>query len=477
MVNIQTLRIFTNGGIVSPEELRKIIQVARMAACEYIIPGFRQELYVQVDKKYLARVEKELEVNAIKYATIENTLENIVTSFAALHILPTTAWLLEDTYLDILDSFTYQPGVKINIVDPLQNVVPLFTGELNFVASSYPRYWYLYVHFSTLGKRQAWPLLIDGDDISSLAKLIEEVYVQEPLHTIQELFTVVNEKFTGRSRVIEHELQLPDHRFPQFEGIQKTGSSYWLGIYRRKHTFSLDFLEALHQVCVQTKIGKICLTPHKSLLIKDIREEDRLQWEKLLGLYGVNIGHSAVELNWQLPDLDKEAMQLKITLVQKLEEKEICTAGMSFAIQTNPLEVATCVRIEQEAGIENGNKATLYTVLHTADFSIHHSPWQVFAERVYPQDLADTLAGLCQVYYQQLGATVSNIESEETLLLSQTHDIYQCPDCLTVYDPLYADSPNSSKGNASFQELPDAYTCSICDAPKTHFVLVENYHS
>jgi hypothetical protein len=73
--------------------------------------------------------------------------------------------------------------LKINIVDPLQNLVPLFTGELNFIASTYPAYWYLYVHFSKFGKRQLWPFLIDGEDISRLSKLIEEVYSQTSPHT------------------------------------------------------------------------------------------------------------------------------------------------------------------------------------------------------------------------------------------------------------------------------------------------------
>lgn len=470
----QTLRIFTNGGIVSPEELKKIIQVARQAGCAYIIPGFRQEMYLQVEKNRLAKAEGELDTHAIKYAATEKTFQNIVTSFAALHILPTTAWLLEDTYLDILDSFSYQPRLKINIVDPLQNLVPLFTGELNFIASSYPRYWYLNIHLAKFGKKQVWPLLIDGDDIAGLAQLIEEVYVKKSILTLQELFEQVNEKFTGRSRAIDQELQLPEHRFPHIEGLHKTGPFYWLGIYRRKHTFSLDFLEALQQVCVQTKIGKICLTPHKSLLIKDIREEERLQWEKLLGIYGVNIGHSALEMNWQLPDLDTQSLELKNFLVKELEDNEISTASMSFAIQIPSEEVAACVRIEQKIITENGHKTHTYTVLHTADFSIYHSTWQIFAEHVYPQQLTNILAKLCQVYYQKLGASANNIEPEETLILPQIHKLYQCMDCLTVYDPIYGDKVSNKIIKIPFPELPEEYTCSTCDAPKTNFVLVEN---
>src|SRR5690606_19607434 len=76
--------------------------------------------------------------------------QNIISSYAALDVMPTTHWLASHTYHYILDTFDYKPRLKINITDPVQSLVPLFTGNLNFVASSNENYWYLYLRFSEL---------------------------------------------------------------------------------------------------------------------------------------------------------------------------------------------------------------------------------------------------------------------------------------------------------------------------------------
>jgi rubredoxin len=467
MKNYMNLRLFTNGGIISPEELRKIIQVARVSGCESIFPGSRQELYLQVEQDFFDVAEAELRRLAITYAQVEDSSENIVTSFAALEILPTTAWLLGDTYLDILDSFTYQPTLKINIVDPLQNLVPLFTGELNFIASSYPRYWYLHVNFSRFGKRQIWPVLIDGDDIGHLSKLIETIYVKQQPDSIQSLYLAVSQQFTGRTRPYEEEIELTHPDFPIIEGMHRTGNSYWLGIYRRNQSFSLDFLEALYAQCIQSKIGKINITPHKTFLITDIKGESVRQWEKLLGRYKINIHHSALELNWQLPDLAQEALQLKNTWVRELEEKEVSTTGLSFAIQTQPMAVSTPVIIKPT---QEGN-ATGYDILYSNDFTTYTQLWEVFTSKVPVQQVASALIDLCQVYYAQLGESLPVSHPEEAASLVHTHEVYQCPNCLTVYDPVYGDDMAGIGAGVRFQDLPETYVCSVCDTPKSSFTL------
>lgn len=472
MTSLITLRIFTNGGIVTPEELRKITQIASLCGCEAIMPGSRQELYLKVEKSLLITAEVELSKHGINYTQVENRAENIVCSFAALQILPTTAWLLEDTYLDILDSFTYQPKLKINIVDPLQNLVPLFTGQLNFIASSYPRYWHLYIDFPSISKRQVWPVLIDGDDIGNLSKLIEEVYDKQYPATVQDLYAAISEIFTGRTRHREEEIHLPVVQpFPLIEGIHAYGNACWLGIYRRNQCFPLGFLDALYKQCIEYKVGNICLTPHKTLLIKDIRKEDMRQWKKMLGIHRINIQHSALELNWQLPDLDAEAMQLKTTWVSELEEREIYTADLSFAVQTHPIDIAASVIIKQNYATSKDSKK--YDVLYANDFTSHSLQWQVFASNISVKEVAATIMDLCQVYYSKVGLSSPQMISEEVPVLVPSHNVYQCPDCLTIYNPEYGDATATIPPGTSFQELPDTYTCSLCEAPITSFVVVE----
>ena len=43
----------------------------------------------------------------------------------AVNVVETTNWVKEDTYHVIIDNFDYMPRLKINIVDPVQSIVPL----------------------------------------------------------------------------------------------------------------------------------------------------------------------------------------------------------------------------------------------------------------------------------------------------------------------------------------------------------------
>jgi hypothetical protein len=313
---------------------------------------------------------------------------NIVTSYGATGMYPATHWLLAGTYLDILEQFEYQPRLKINLTDPQQPLIPRFSGELNFIASPSPTCWHLYVQLHAFGSHgQLWPALIGSEDIARLCYTIEQVYYACGITDLGSLA----ERVAGQlpdltTRPVGQPFHVPTLPFPAYEGFQESGAGYWLGIYRRDYAYPLAFVEALCQLALRSKIGKLCLTPWKTFLIKDIRPEHRPHWEKLLGLHHVGIHHAANELNWQLPDLDEGALGLKKRLVRELEETECNTTGLSFAIGSLPMPVATSVVIEPEPG-----EAATFTVRHTADFTRSNARWRVFARHVPEGHLAQTL--------------------------------------------------------------------------------------
>jgi rubredoxin len=51
--------------------------------------------------------------------------------------------------------------------------------------------------------------------------------------------------------------------------------------------------------------------------------------------------------------------------------------------------------------------------------------------------------------------------------------VYQCRDCLTVYDELYGDPVQNISAGTSFSSLPDHYCCALCEADKANFSAVE----
>jgi rubredoxin len=473
---MQILRILAKGGIISPGDLRKICQVARECGNETLSLSSRQEIVLELSVDQVPLAIEQLVKHNLPFEMGFERKANIVTSYAAMGIFPSTQWLLADTYLDVLGNFDYQPHLKVNITDPQQPLVPRFSGELNFLASAYPTFWHLYVQLPKLGgKLQAWPVLIEGDDMGRLCYEIEQIYLNQHPTNLNELVDLVNIQFPDvTTRPTEHTFTVPKLDFPSYEGFHAAGAGCWLGIFRRNHQYNTAFLEALCDQCTRHKIGKISSTPWKTLLIKDIRSEHRLHWEKLLGIHGISTHHAASELNWQLPDQDPEAIALKNSLVQTLEAREVSTVGLSFAIQTQAMPIATSVVIEPEIQGEKGS----FRIRHTSDFSRSNARWRIFAQGVPKADLAEKLSSLCLQFYQLLGEAELDLETEaeeEVLHLAErVSPLHQCPHCLTQYDPQFGDLDAGVSPGVSFEELSDTYVCNICETSKSEFILMQN---
>src|SRR5690606_34617983 len=127
------LRVFTNGGIVSPAQLKKVLGAAKRAEVDYVHFGSRQDILFPILAKSLKSESICQDMN-MNYELHEVENQNIVSSYVASGITAATSWVHSDTYHYILEDFSYQPQVKINIVDRDQKLVPLFTGNVNFIA-------------------------------------------------------------------------------------------------------------------------------------------------------------------------------------------------------------------------------------------------------------------------------------------------------------------------------------------------------
>jgi rubredoxin len=162
-------------------------------------------------------------------------------------------------------------------------------------------------------------------------------------------------------------------------------------------------------------------------------------------------------------------LALKKRLVRRLEEAECNTAGLSFAIGAPGLPVATSVVIEPEPG-----RPATYTIRHTADFTRSNTRWRLFARQVPEDGLAGKLRELCRLYH--LSAAPGEAEAGPATPHPEPAPAgparYQCPHCLTVYDPRVGDPAAGVPAGSVFAHLPNHYNCSLCEAHKADFVLV-----
>jgi len=157
-------RIPVKGGVISPGEMLRIIALARDLGLDGLHFGSRQDVLLPVENPAPEVLERHLQIELQDLGTSGSN--NIVSSYATTDIFPKTSWLTSSTHLYILEQFQFSPTLEVNITDPKQRLVPLFSGHLNFIASPEEDYWYLYVRMPHWPEQEPFPSLVHTWDIA-----------------------------------------------------------------------------------------------------------------------------------------------------------------------------------------------------------------------------------------------------------------------------------------------------------------------
>ena len=467
----QLNRLIIKGGVLSPGELKYICDSMESLGVKTISFGSRQDILLpkKAKPKDLTQFDK------LKIVEIDETgVENIVSSYVCADIFPSTSWLTGDRSLYILEQFRSKSKFKINITDPKQRLVPLFTGHINFIASEYEDYWYLYVRLPDWKKTKMYPALIYSWDLDKIETAIENILQEEP-ETIETIFELVSDSVDTNNRTVDKPLEVPFYPFPYFEGMNKIGmDKYWLGLYWRNNKYDISFLKEMCELCSENKIGKISITPWKSFIVKGIPKESKLIWEKFLGKRGINVRHSMLELNWHLPVENKEALNLKKYLVSNFDQNDISTYGLTFGITdyNKASYYFTSIVIEknkQPEMIGGFQTRDTYNLLYAKNFDPNTRDYIVHVQDVDKVELPGLLMELSQFYFDQLGGEIEQKKEIEIKKEIIELEVYQCKDCLSVYDENFGDITKNIPPKTMFSKLPVSYECSLCEASKTNF--------
>lgn len=456
------------GGTVPTGALGNLLGVLKEVGIDVLHLGQRQNIYFEPQQNMVGKLEALLDDKAFDFEVGRNDFPNIISSYVGEDVFTSHPWVSEGMYQDILESFSYRPRLKINIVDPTQGLIPTSTGHINVICSTKSvNFWFVYVKHVSIDGTQLYPQMIYTTEIGAFCKHLEQELLTGTDNDIRKIAERISKTTSYISTEVTEELVMDRIRFPHYEGMVSYDSKNWLGVYRRNNNFSREFLEGILDLCAETKIAELHITPWQTLAIKGIGEHHRIMWEKLLGKHGVNIRHSALELNWQLPDMDAEAQQLKNFLVRQFDEHDIRTYGLSFSVKTKAMELATSVIIEK------ANEK--YNILFAEDFNPTKQKYIVYAEEVAHNELVSVLERLCRKYYEQLNSVVHKNTMIDTDKQSKAvvRNVMQCKHCFTIYDPEYGDEVNAIKPGVLFTALPDHYCCPVCDAPKTDFDTTE----
>ncbi|MEM8847287.1 MAG: rubredoxin [Bacteroidota bacterium] len=463
-------RILIKGGVTSPGELKDSISMLEAAGLDEVFFGSRQDLLFPL------RSNDETSLESIsKYNTDiigERSYQNIVSSYVSADIFEMTYWLKGSTYLYILEEFNYRPKLKINITDPKQRLVPLFSGNLNFIASEQEDYWYLHLNLPGWDEVDFYPVLIYSWDIVLVSRTIERLYSE--VQDIASLFALLNQTIDSNNKIIKKELETPYLTFPYYEGMNRMGlDRYWLGLYWRNNRYDLQFLKDFCGFCLDNSIGKICITPWKSFIVKGIKQKHRQELERFIGQRGINVRHSQLEMNWHLPVDDSDAFELKKFLVRNFDENDISTYGLTFGISNDVGKrshfASVIIEKNQSPSILQSFKIRpTYNVLHSKNFDPNTQTYISYAQDVDKMELPGLLMELSKKYFGQLGSTP--VSSEEKFSIQEEEQtVFQCGSCMTVYDASLGDEKNEIPIGTPFEKLPDSFVCPVCESSKSKF--------
>jgi rubredoxin len=480
MRDYYTLKINLPGGIVSPGALQQVLRMAYEARVRQVRFGARQQLLMTVHYEDMPFLKKDLTAHQIRYELNTDQHPNILSSYCGEDVFRTGDWLREGEYHTVLDQFDYQPRLKVNISDGNQSFTPFFTGNLNFIASPVPHFWYLYVRPRQSNTLFRWPDLVYTNDLGRLAQAVETALLDQAFQNETVLYTAVTSGQPFITQPATQEVDLPEFSLPYYEGFNRYGQRSWLGLYRRSEQFSIAFLLDVCALCLKTRIGELCVTPWKSLIIKGIEEKDRAAWSYVLGKHDINVRHAANELAWQTEDHDDEGTQLKNYIVRYFQKYDIRTFGLCFGVQTRPKsEVFGSVLVRRRPLLQIGQMALLsvYDLYFTENFNPNSRTYHLFEKGLLKIHLPNQLRLLSRKFNARLaggndGPVEPEAEKTETIPVDRPI-VHQCQHCFTIYDAQYGDERQGILPGTPFAELPATYGCATCDAAKEELLPVE----
>nr|WP_305777640.1 rubredoxin [Mucilaginibacter sp. PPCGB 2223] len=110
--------------------------------------------------------------------------------------------------------------------------------------------------------------------------------------------------------------------------------------------------------------------------------------------------------------------------------------------------------------------------MHTRDFNPNSKDFVIFKRDILKQDISPNLIKLCDQFYELQNTEGS--KSKTSVIESETEGgeatVYQCKNCLTIYDEDYGDELNNIASGTRFDAIP-YYRCPTCDSPGHDFIL------
>lgn len=473
-----SIQLHFKGGIVSTGSLAELLELASQSRISQLRFGSRQQMMMDLPAQKAPFFEaacKEIGIPCYRLGRMESA-PNVCSSYPATGLFVEENWLKEGIYKDLFDAMDFQPKLKINLSDGSQSMFPLLSGHLNWISSTKPHFWYLYIRMPGSRDVYCWPSMVYTNDLINLSKNLDHLLAQarnKDTDSFLKMLSTFSEQLGAEGIRPEKEYGFPRFSLPYYEGFNKHGDRLWLGIYRRDEHFPLAFLKDLCRICQETQMAELYTSPWKSLIVKGIHAEHRSLWDHILGKYRINVRHAANELNWQVGDHDDDSLALKHYIIRQFDKEDVRSYGLCFALQPKPNSYvfgSVLIRTHRNRGSRQTKSLERYDILHTRDFNPHTRELILFREKVEKQHLGTYLVSLCKLFYENESRQDMLKEFGTAKRAAEIHEghsdrlLQQCSRCLSIYDEQFGEPSQNIVPETPFEKLPVSYHCPVCGA-------------
>ena len=480
------LRVACPGGIIGTGALRTVAELSGAWGVDRLTIGHRQDLLVAgIPDTYVARFRSAVAPLRVDRAEASGH-PNVTSSAAACGIARGVPWLDAGIIQSILTGIRFRPSFAINVADPHQDLLPLTSGLVNFLAADEVDSWRISVaadHHPRRGARApgrhdrvTLPYLVPSEYVAEAVRAAEETVGDagaEASHVSEDLAHAVRVRLGARLVHADTGQRLPPPEYGDYEGVHpmQSGSGYWIGMSAGTRPFRHRFLEQMCIRAAQQGIGAVFTTCWRSLVLKNVAQEQLPEWRMLLGRHGVRVRHVDAALHWQISDRLPQARDLAGTTIARLARRSIVTSGLSFAVTDDPTrhEVAVAVQPLADERLPFSRLRRRYAVRHREGFDRHNPGWLTFARRLRERDLAAAIATLTRRFYRDDGEPPTPEAEPPEPPAEERSGAHSCAACGNEYDPSYGDPLGQVSPGTVFAALPAGWRCPVCDGPPADY--------
>lgn len=465
MSRINYYKLSCAGGEISTGILRQIALDSITYGASHIKLGKRQEILIPYKN---TETYKKLENRFTSYLSNDFFIKNnTVSAQSSYELVPSTSWINSETFKDLVYQLHGQTHLKINICDPKQRLIPISTGEINFIASEHENQWVCYIKKSELGLNHFISYLVPESQISNVVTSLSKFFQENKSIEIQKLENKI-EPYTNRVKsnydfIIN---QYNNSSETIYEGFHEFNGYFWLGIFNRNNEFSSEFIEELSFLCSKQNIGAIYLSCNHSLIVKYIKKDHLNSWKQLIQKHNVSLRHSNFNLNCQIDEDCDYSLDLKSSILEKLNRNDISLADIKYSISCNMDDFESSVYIKK--GNSYLNLINKYSIYYKVNFLPLTQKMVLYKTNLFKWQIISALEQLNELYSIQnhsadyVNDNIPSINKEK--ILSDTKPSIQCKNCLTVYDDIYL--------NEEANIFPDEFKCYICEEGISRFPML-----